>query len=135
MRPRKCMCSKLCRSCAAHQDNGACPCWRTHLQNAHSLAVILSKVQPTGAGKEVQSAAGKVGDFNQVQVPTRLLSLVVMACSGDAHFQASGLTHQSLSSLKCMCIHVPCQAVASTSVSQSHASSCASSLCKGPVRV
>jgi len=95
------MCSKLCRSCAAHQNNGACPCWRTHLQNAHSLAVILSNVQPAGAGEEVQSAAGEVGDLHQVQVPTRLLSLVVVACSGDAHYHASGLSHQPLSLLKC----------------------------------
>ena len=95
------MCSKLCRSCAAHQNNGACPCWRTHLQNAHSLAVILSNVQPTGAGEEVQSAAGEVGDLHQVQVPTWLLPLVVVACSGDAHYHASGLSHQPLSLLKC----------------------------------
>ncbi|KAA6417191.1 MAG: hypothetical protein FRX49_12828, partial [Trebouxia sp. A1-2] len=50
---------------AAHRRQLARP--HITMRNAHSLAVILSKVQPTSAGKEVQSAAGEVGDFHQVQ--------------------------------------------------------------------
>ena len=45
-------------------------------------------------------------------MPTRLLSLVVVACSGDAHYYASGLSNHSLSLLKYVCIHVPSQAIA-----------------------
>lgn len=53
---------------------------QTHMQRALYLAIILGDVQPLAAGEVVQCATREVSDYHQVQVPARLVSLVVMAC-------------------------------------------------------
>ena len=52
----------------------------TDLQCACNLGIVLLCIQPPQAREVVQSASGQVCHFHPVQVPARLMALVVVAC-------------------------------------------------------